>query len=116
MICNRMGVKTITDQSKYLGLPVVLGWSKKEVFSLVVERIWKKMKGWKEGFISTAGREVLIKVVAQAIPAYIMCSFKIPAGIYLEIERLLTKFWWGLRKRRGRCTGYPGTSCQTQKL
>lgn len=40
MIHNIMGVKTIQSHSKYLGLPVLLGRSKKEV--------WKKLKGWKE--------------------------------------------------------------------
>lgn len=40
IIPNIMGVKTIQSHSKYLGLPVLLGRSKKEV--------WKKLKGWKE--------------------------------------------------------------------
>lgn len=39
MIHRSMGVKTILSHSRYLGLTVGLGRSKKEVFSLVVERI-----------------------------------------------------------------------------
>ncbi|XP_058733863.1 uncharacterized protein LOC131605533 [Vicia villosa] len=81
LIRSRMGVKTVTSHSKYLGLPVVLGRSKKEVFTLVVERAWKKIKGWKEQFLSRAGKEVLIKAVAPAIPTYIMGCYKLPLVI-----------------------------------
>ncbi|KAI5393095.1 hypothetical protein KIW84_060293 [Lathyrus oleraceus] len=57
MISNRMRVKTVTRHSKYLGLPVVFGRSKKDIFSLVVEGVWKKVKGWKETFLSRGGKE-----------------------------------------------------------
>lgn len=49
-----MGVKTVLSYLRYLGLQVVLGRFKKKVFSLVVGRIWKKNKGWNEGFLSRA--------------------------------------------------------------
>jgi hypothetical protein len=45
MIRNRMDVKTVDTHSKYLGLPVVFGRSKKVIFSLAVDRVWKKVKG-----------------------------------------------------------------------
>ncbi|XP_058784773.1 uncharacterized protein LOC131659623 [Vicia villosa] len=98
MICTRMGVKTILSHSKYLGLPVVFGRSKREVFNLVIERVWKKIKGWKERFLSTAGKEVLIKAVVQAIPSYIMSCYKLPETVCHEIEAMIAKFWWGSRE------------------
>ncbi|CAI8597265.1 unnamed protein product [Vicia faba] len=52
-----MGVKTTISHSKYFGLPVVFGRLKKEVFALVVEKVWKKVKGWKEEFLSRAEKE-----------------------------------------------------------
>lgn len=50
------------------------------------------MKGWKEGFLSRASKEVLIKVVVQAIPSYIMSFFKLPKGVCKEIERMMASF------------------------
>ncbi|XP_058775258.1 uncharacterized protein LOC131649514 [Vicia villosa] len=73
-----LGFRGVINHSKYLGFLVVFGRSKKEVFRLVVERVWKKVKGWKEIFFSRAGKEVLIKAVAQAIPTYIMSCYRIP--------------------------------------
>lgn len=95
MICDTMEVKIVTSHTRYLGLPVVFGRSKKDVFSFVQERVWKKLKGWKEKCLSRAGKETLIKSVAQAIPNYIMSCYKIPDGCCKNIEGMLAKFWWG---------------------
>lgn len=91
MIRNRMNVKTVLSHSKYLGLPVVFGRSKKD-------RVWKKIKGWKERLLSRAGKETLIKAVAQAIPTYIMSCYKLPEGCCKDIESMLAKFWWGSKE------------------
>lgn len=95
MICQQIAIKIVTSHSRYLGLPVVFGRSKKDIFSFVQERVWKKVKGWKEKFLSRAGKETLIKAVAQAIPNYIMSCYKLPEGCCHAIEGMLAKFWWG---------------------
>ena len=74
-----------------------MGWNKKKSFSVIKERIWKKLKGWKEKLLSQAGREVLIKAVIQAIPTYTMSCFKLPKSLVQDIESLIRKFWWGYR-------------------
>jgi len=99
-ICNMMGAKTVATHNRYLGLPVVFGRSKKVIFSFVKDRVWKKLKGWKERCLSRAGKEVLIKAVAQAIPNYVMTCFKIPDGCCKEIEAMLANFWWGSKEGR----------------
>ena len=54
------------------GLPSVIGRSKTKVFAEVKERVGKKLAGWKVKMLSMGGKEVLIKVVAQAVPTYTM--------------------------------------------
>lgn len=54
MVRSRMGVKTVSRHTKYLGFPVVFGKPKQYIFALVIERVWKKTKGWKERFLSRA--------------------------------------------------------------
>jgi hypothetical protein len=49
---------------KYLGLPVRVGKSKSAAFAYLKDRIWKRIQGWKEKFLSWAGKEILIKTVA----------------------------------------------------
>ncbi|XP_024641304.1 uncharacterized protein [Medicago truncatula] len=92
MICDRIDVKVVTSHSTYLGLPVIFGRSKKEIFSFVKDRVWKKIKGWKEKCLSRAGKETLIKAVAQAIPTYTMSCYKFPVWCCDDIEAMLAKF------------------------
>jgi hypothetical protein len=81
--------------SKYLGMPTYIGRSKNQVFQFIQDKIWKKLKGWKEKNLSFAGRATLIKAVAQAIPTYIMSSFLLPKGLCDHMESLISNFWWG---------------------
>ncbi len=90
-----LGVPSIQQYEKYLGLPSFIGKEKITCFSQIKERVWSKVKGWKEKFLSQAGREVLIKAVVQAIPTYTMNCFKLPVTLCKEIEGIIRRFWWG---------------------
>ena len=95
-----LGVPEIKQYEKYLGLPSLVGRNKKASFSYIKERVWRKIQGWKEKLLSQAGREVLIKLVVQAIPTYMMSCFKLPLGLCSEIESLIRKFWCGQKGDR----------------
>ncbi|KAL9665495.1 hypothetical protein QQ045_020915 [Rhodiola kirilowii] len=41
-----------------------------------------------------AGKEVLIKVVLQAIPIYAMMCFKVPDSLIKRIVSIVSKYWW----------------------
>jgi hypothetical protein len=51
-----------------------------------------------ERLLSSGGKEVLIKSVAQAMPIFSMACFKLPRGLCLHINSMLSKFWWGSRE------------------
>ena len=90
-----LGVPTIRQYEKYLGLPALVGRAKKQSFIFLKESVWKKLQEWKVKLLSQAGREVLIKAVIQAILTYTMSCFKLPKGLVRELESLIRKFWWG---------------------
>ncbi|MCH81570.1 hypothetical protein A2U01_0002360, partial [Trifolium medium] len=81
-IHNILPMAIVDYYSKYLGQPTFIGRSKNQVFNFIQDKVWKKLKGWKEKNLSFAGRGTLIKAVAQAIPTYLMSSFLIPKGKY----------------------------------
>ena len=64
-----------TMNEHYLGLPVFVERSRTHVFAYLKERIWQRIQGWKERLLSRAGKEILIKAVAQAIPVFAMGCF-----------------------------------------
>ena len=74
---------------------MVGGRSKVRTFKELQERVSKRVMARKEKNISKARREVLIKSVAQAIPTYSMCIFKIPKALCDGVNSVLAKYWWG---------------------
>ncbi|XP_042952203.1 uncharacterized protein LOC122289285 [Carya illinoinensis] len=63
---------------RYLGLPTMVGRPKYNTFKCIKERVWQRINNWKNGYLSSAGKEILIKAVLQAIPTYTMSVFKLP--------------------------------------
>ncbi|MCH91094.1 putative ribonuclease H protein, partial [Trifolium medium] len=66
-----------------------------QVFNYIIDRVWKKLKGWKEKHLSFASRGTLIKAVVQVIPTYIMSCFLLPKGLCKQLESMACNFWWG---------------------
>jgi hypothetical protein len=59
----------------------------------------KRIQGWKEKLLSKAGKEILIKGVAQAIPTYAMSSFDVTKTLCDEIRTMVFRFWWAKTDR-----------------
>ena len=84
-----LGVPSIRQYEKYLGLPTFVGKAKKQNFVYIKEWIWKKLQGWKEKLLSQADKKVLIKLVIQVIPTYSMSCFKLPKCLIKDIEIII---------------------------
>jgi hypothetical protein len=63
--------------------------------AIYLTRIRNFICGWSENLLSCAGREVLIKANAQAVPTYPMSCFKLPSCICKKVTTLIPNYWWG---------------------
>ena len=88
-----LNISTEAYNEKYLGLPIYMGKSKKQTFAYLKERVWKRIQGWKEMLLSKAGKDVLIKAVAQAIRTCAMSCFDLRKGLCDEISNMICHFW-----------------------
>jgi len=88
------GLSVVQGFEKYLGLPTMVGRSKTRTFASLVSKVRKKLEGWKERFLSQAGREILLKAVVQAIPTYAMSVFQLPKTLCKQLNSLMSNFWW----------------------
>lgn len=81
LLAKSLGMPLSNGKEKYLGLLHLIVRSKKDTFAFQWDRVSKKTRELKEKFLSQGGKEVLIKVVLQSIPNYVMSTFfitKIP--------------------------------------
>jgi hypothetical protein len=88
--------------SGILGMPSMIGHNKKALFSYLKNRMRKKIQSWSGKHLSKAGKEVLVKYDAHAIPSYCMSSLLLPESLGEELEKMINSFWWGSNKSSGR--------------
>uniref|UniRef100_A0A803PLI3 Reverse transcriptase domain-containing protein n=1 Tax=Cannabis sativa TaxID=3483 RepID=A0A803PLI3_CANSA len=93
-ICNFLGVSAASENSTYLGLPCTMGRSKKAILGFLKEKMRKKIQRWETRFLSKAGKEVLVKSVAQSLPSFAMTVFLLTKEICTQLEGMMAKFWW----------------------
>ncbi|KAL0303490.1 UNVERIFIED_CONTAM: hypothetical protein Sradi_6217100 [Sesamum radiatum] len=87
-----LGIRVEAKHDKYLGMPVVVGRSKREVFLNLKDKVWARLQSWKYKNLSQAGKAILIKSVIQSMPTFVMSCFLIPNSICHEIEEC--SFTW----------------------
>ncbi|KAM2306134.1 hypothetical protein ACFXTH_025611 [Malus domestica] len=95
MLAGFLSVSLVEWHERYLGLPTCVGKNKKQTFSYIKERVTQGLNGWKSKLLSSAGNELLIKVVAQTLTAYAMNCFLLPKTFCDELHQLMAHFWWG---------------------
>ena len=59
----------------------MVGKSRMASFSSIKGRNWGRINGWKETFLSHAGKEVLMTAVLQAVGISVSYSIKGPLGV-----------------------------------
>lgn len=92
---NLFGVQIIKQHEKYLGLPPLIGRGKNKAFNRIKDQVGRRIAGCKGKLLSRAGREILIKAVAQDTPTYTMSCFKLPNSLCMDLNSMVRNFWWG---------------------
>jgi hypothetical protein len=92
-ILSVSGLKATQCFEKYLGLPTMVGASRRQTFMALKDHIWARLSNWKNRFLSQASKEVLLKSVAQAIPTYTMSIFLLPKTFLREINAMMQRYW-----------------------
>ena len=79
---------------RYLGFLMKHRGASNQDFNFVLEKVKKKLAGWKANLLSMAGRAVLIQASTLAIPAYVMQNNLLPGKILDGIDRVNRNFLW----------------------
>ncbi|KAM6569941.1 hypothetical protein CsatB_017926 [Cannabis sativa] len=89
---SMLGVNEARDDSTYLGLPNIVDRNKTALLGFLKDKMRKRIQGWEGRLLSRAGKELLIKTVAQSLPSYAMNVFLLPVETCNEMEQLMCKF------------------------
>lgn len=60
-----------------------------------MDKISKRLVGWKSKFLSLGGHLVLIKHVLTTIPLYHLAAISPPKVVLLQLDILFAHFFWG---------------------
>ncbi|XP_072994840.1 uncharacterized protein [Typha latifolia] len=97
----QLGLKVAGMPFKYLGVLISGRRVKVQEQQELVERISKRLAGWKGTILSQAGKLTLIKAALLAIPSYWLGSTWVPNGVLEEIEKKARNFLWKNPEGRG---------------
>ena len=77
---------------KYLGMPLGTSFKTASIWNPILEKIEKKLSGWKHLYLSKGGRLALLKSTLSSLPTYYLSLFTIPVAVADRLERIQRKF------------------------
>lgn len=94
-----VGCKVEGFPQSYPGLPVSCHILSLADFAMIITKVDHYLAGWKVCLLSPTGRLVLINVVVEEIPAYVMAALKLPPAVVKALDSLRRAFLWNAAER-----------------
>jgi hypothetical protein len=94
IFCCKLG----TFPFKYLGVPLHYQKLRREDIQPIVDKIIKRIVGWKGRLLSYGSRITLLKAWLTSIPIYMMSVVKFPKWTVKAINSQMTNFFWNDQK------------------
>lgn len=77
----------------------------KHMFEPLMDKIQKKLAGWKGRLLSFGGEITLIKYVLCSMPIHVLSVLKLPKGVHNDLNSIFSSFLWnatdGSRRQNG---------------
>ena len=80
---------------KYLGMPLGTSFKTAFIWNPILEKMEKKLSGWKRLYLSKGGRLTLLRSTLSSLPTYFLSLFTIPKVVAARMESIQRNFLWG---------------------
>ena len=77
---------------KYLGMPLGTSFKTALIWNPILEKMEKKLSGWKCLYLSKDGRLMLLKSTLSSLPRYFLSLFTIPKFVATRLESIQRNF------------------------
>ncbi|XP_059639319.1 uncharacterized protein LOC132281652 [Cornus florida] len=94
IISHLLGISVEGFHARYLGVPALVGRSKRDVFQFVLHHMQDRLAFWNKHCLSAGVKEILIKAVLSALLTYLISSFRLPRSLCLDLSKCVRNFWW----------------------
>ncbi|XP_057418408.1 uncharacterized protein LOC130712598 [Lotus japonicus] len=102
-LSNSLEIQQTHNLGMYLGVPLLHSRMTKDNFNFLIDKVKKKLSGWKASSLSFAGRVSLTQSCLLSLPSYVMQTTPIPLGVCKEVEKLCRNFIWGSTVEKRKC-------------
>jgi hypothetical protein len=82
-----LGIEITKDLGVYLGAPMLHRRASKSDYEFILDKMRKKLSGWKANSLSFAGRVTLAQSSLTSIPGYVIQSSRIPTSICIMAKK-----------------------------
>ncbi|KAL0011247.1 hypothetical protein SO802_006355 [Lithocarpus litseifolius] len=94
-LANILSCRVGSMPMKYLGMPLGTLFKTASIWNPILEKMEKKLTGWKRLYLSKGGRLTLLKSTLSSLPTYYLSLFTIPVAVADKLECIQRKFlWW----------------------
>ena len=80
---------------KDLGMPLGTPFKTASIWNPILEKMEKKLSGWKHLYLSKGGRLTFLKSTLSSLPTYYLSLFTIHVAVANRLESIQRKFLWG---------------------
>jgi hypothetical protein len=94
-LAQLLGCRVGSLPMTYLGMPLDASYKSVSTWKVVVEKMERKLAGWKRMYLSKGGRLTLIKSTLSNLPTYLLSLFPIPLRVANRLEKIQRNFLWG---------------------
>ena len=92
---EQFGFTLVQEFGKYLGIFIDSPKDRNMIGKEVVDKLNKKLQGWKVKLLSQAGRLALCKSLLESLPMSNMATMLFSRSQVKQTEECIKKFWWG---------------------
>jgi hypothetical protein len=94
-LANLLGCRVASLPMTYLGLPLGASYKSTSIWNGVIEKMERRLAGWKRMYLSKGARLTLINSTLSNIPTYYLSLFPIPVRVANRLDKIQKGFSLG---------------------